>query len=88
METVQPGSKKRNLVIPLIIALLLVILVLLFIISPLKELIFPSASEPALTLSVVESIGPDAETGLYRMVVEAKAEGKPEPQVPLTAMTE
>jgi len=81
MEAVQPERKKRNLVIPLIIVLLLVILVLLFIFSPLKELVFPSAAEPALTLSVVESIGPDAATGLYRVMVEAKAEGKPEPQV-------
>ncbi len=84
MEKVQGKDKKGNLSVPIIFVLVVIILILLFFLSPLKEMFFPSASEPELALSVVESIGPDSETGLYRIVVEADVEGKPEPQVTFT----
>ena len=70
--------------IPIIVVLVVIILVLLFFLSPLKEMIFPSASEPELVLSVLESSDLDMETDLYRVVVKAEVEGKPEPQVTFT----
>jgi len=47
-------------------------------------MILPSVSEPELALSVIESSGPDSETGLYRVVVKAETGGKPEPEVTFT----
>ena len=84
MEKVQEKAKKGNVLLPITIVLLIFILVLLFFLSPFKEMIFPSALEPELTLSVVESVGPNSETGLYRVVVAAAVEGNPEPQVTFT----
>jgi hypothetical protein len=80
MENIQE-NKKGNILVPITIVLIAAILILLFFLSPLKEMIFPSASEPELTLSVMESSGPDTETGLYRVVVKAEIKGKPEPRV-------
>jgi hypothetical protein len=84
MEKVQGKEKKGNFLVPIIVVLVVAILILLFLLSPLKEMLFPSASDPEVALSVVESFGPDSETGLYRIVVEADVEGKPEPQVTFT----
>jgi hypothetical protein len=81
METSRKERKKRSFLITLIIILSLAILILLFMLSPLKDLVFPPDQEPTLALVVVESSGPDPETGLYRVVVEAQLDGKPEPQV-------
>jgi hypothetical protein len=81
METSRKERKKRSILITLIIILSLAILILLFLLSPLKDLVFPPDQEPTLALVVVESSGPDPETGLYRVVVEAQLDGKPEPQV-------
>ncbi len=82
METIQNKEKKRNKKTMLLVTLvLLVILVLLFLFSPLRSLIFPSNAEPSLSLVVVESTGPDPATGFYRVLVEAIAEGRPEPQI-------
>ncbi len=81
METVRNEGAKKSFFVPLIIVLVLIILVLLFLISPLSNMLFPPDTEPTLALSVVEKIGPDPATGLYRVVVEAEVEGKPEPQV-------
>ncbi len=81
METVRNEGAKKNYFVPLIIVLVLIILVLLFLISPLRDLVFPPDTEPTLALAVVEKIGPDPATGLYRVVVEAEVDGKPEPQI-------
>lgn len=81
METVRNEDAKKSYFVPLIIVLVLIILLLLFLISPLSDLLFPADTEPALALSVVEKVGPDPATGLYRIVVEAQVEGKPEPQL-------
>jgi|GEM_PF-627138 len=82
METVRnENTKRKSLFVPLVIILVLIILVLLFLISPLSDLIFSPDTEPTLVLAVVESSGPDSATGLYRVVVEAQVDGKPEPQV-------
>jgi hypothetical protein len=81
METARNESAKKSYFVPLIIVLVLIILVLLFLISPLSDLLFPPDTEPTLVLTVVESSGPDPATELYRIVVEAEVEGKPEPQV-------
>jgi len=81
MEEDHKSERKKKIGVLILAVLLVLVLLLIFLLSPLKELVFPSAAEPALTLSVVESIGPDAATGLYRVVVEAKAEGRPEPLV-------
>ncbi|MDZ4131864.1 MAG: hypothetical protein U1E11_01885 [Dethiobacteria bacterium] len=81
METSRKERKKRSILITLFIILSLAILILLFLLSPLKDLVFPPDQEPTLALVVVESSGPDPETGLYRVVVEAQLDGKPEPQV-------
>ena len=81
METTRNEGAKKSFFVPLIIVLVLIILVLLFLISPLSDLVFPTDTEPTLALAVVEKVGPDQATGLYRVVVEAQVEGKPEPQV-------
>jgi len=81
METAGNEGAKKSYFVPLIIVLVLIILVLLFLISPLSELVFPPDTEPTLALAVVEKIGPDPATGLYRVVVKAEVDGKPEPQV-------
>jgi hypothetical protein len=81
METSRKERKKRSFLITLMIILSLAILILLFLLSPLKDLVFPPDQEPTLALVVVESSGPDPETGLYRVMVEAQLDGKPEPQL-------
>ena len=81
METFRNEGAKKSYFVPLIIVLVLIILVLLFLISPLSDLVFPPDTEPTLALVVVESNGPDPATELYRVVVEAQVDGKPEPKV-------
>ena len=81
MEDARNKSNKKSYFVPLVVILILIILVLLFLISPLKDLIFPTEAEPTLTLSVVESSGPDPNTGLYLVIVEAQVDGQPEPQL-------
>jgi len=81
LETIRNEGAKKSYFVPLIIVLVLIILVLLFLISPLSDLVFPPDTEPTLALAVVESSGPDPATELYRVVVEAQVDGKPEPQV-------
>lgn len=81
MESARNENVKKSYFVPLVIILVLIILVLLFLISPLSDLVFPPDTEPTLVLAVVESSGPDSATGLNRVVVEAQADGKPEPQV-------
>ena len=82
METASSEKNKRNIIMDLLIGLLsLAVLVLLFLISPLKDLVFDSTTTLSISLSVTESSGPDATTGLYRILVEADVEGKPDPQV-------
>lgn len=81
MEEIRENKKKKNLFVAIIVLLVVLILVLLFLLSPLKELLFPATVEPEMILSVAESVGPDPGTGLYRIVVEAQVAGNPEPQV-------
>ncbi|MGM0651931.1 MAG: hypothetical protein ACQES4_04010 [Bacillota bacterium] len=81
MEKVQGKGKKTNRLLPIIILLVAFILVLLFLLTPLKETFFPAAAEPGLTLLVIDNDGPDSGTGLYQIVVEAQVKGNPEPQV-------
>jgi hypothetical protein len=80
-EQVNKPKGKSTIYIVLIVVLLFMILVLLFLISPLKNLIFPVAEEPQLTLVVVESAAAADESGRYRVLVEAIVAGNPEPQL-------
>lgn len=79
-QVVKPKGKSAIYIV-LIVVLLFMILVLLFLISPLKNLIFPVAEEPQLTLVVVESAASADESGRYRVLVEAIVAGNPEPQL-------
>ncbi|MBM4236660.1 MAG: hypothetical protein FJ152_09380 [Firmicutes bacterium] len=79
-QAVKPKGKS-NLYIAIIAVLLCLILIMLFLISPLKNLIFPVAEIPQLTLVVVESAASAEDPGTYRILVEAIVEGNPEPQV-------
>jgi hypothetical protein len=81
MERDQEKTGKNKLFVALIIALVILLIVLLILFSPLKEMLFPPAAKPEITLLVIESTGPDSATGLYRIVVEAQVKGNPEPQV-------
>jgi hypothetical protein len=77
----QAELMKNRLLKLLVVFLSLVILVLVFFLSPLKETLFPSKHSPTISLMVVEKAGPEADSGLYRIVVEALVEGNPKPFV-------
>ncbi len=81
MDGEQAVKKRSGASLAIILVLLFVILVLLFWISPLKELIFPSTSAPTITLTVVESAEAADTQGFFRVLIAAETEGQPEPQV-------
>ncbi len=81
MEAARNKSAKKTYFVPLVTILSLIIIVLVFLLSPLKNLVFSPDVEPTLVLTVVESTGPETSSGLFRVVVEAQVDGKPEPQI-------
>lgn len=81
MEEQQKAGKKSSAGIVVVVILLVIILVLLFMLSPLKGLLFPDKNEPTVSLVVTESQAPGTAGEPYRILVEAQVEGNPEPQV-------
>lgn len=72
---------KTNNRVTVIAVLLFIVLLLLFFLSPLKDIVFPAEKEPEITLVVVESAESEEKDGFYRVLVEAVVEGKPKPQL-------
>jgi len=84
VEAMEVGKKKEvHSTILMIIGsvIIMLVLVLIFFLSPLSVIFFPSENAPTLALVVTEPPMLDATTGKYRVVVEALVTGNPEPEV-------
>ncbi len=74
-------KSRKNVARVLVVVAVIIILLLIILISPLKDLLFPTRQEPAITLELLESPVLDLETDLYRFTVTAITIGNPEPEV-------
>ncbi|HED24890.1 MAG TPA: hypothetical protein ENN91_07170 [Firmicutes bacterium] len=77
------GSQKKGsrLVVPLLVAIIVLLAVVLFTVTPLRNIIFPEKTAPEITLALVELPSWDEEQGVYSFLVEAAVTGNPAPDV-------
>ncbi len=74
------SNKKRKPII-VITGATVFLLLLVFLLTPLRERVFSPQSPPTITLTVVEGPEFSEETELYRIMVEALVTGNSEPEV-------
>jgi len=73
--------KGNKLAIPLLAVLIILLLVLIFTITPLRSILFPEKSAPEINLVLAEFPEWDEELTAYKFLVEARITGNPVPEV-------
>lgn len=77
------GSQRKGnrLIAPLLVVIIVLLAVVLFTATPLRNIIFPEKTAPEITLALVEIPAWDEEQGVYSFLVEAAVAGNPAPDV-------